>query len=79
MLDAVLRPGISVWQAQAEVDVLTSALRQNAPANPGEGGVVVTPGGVNPEKRNEMIALVLTVTIAVSRRFTFRTRRARFF
>jgi predicted permease len=66
MLDALLRPNVSVRQAQAEVDVLASALRQNSPANPGEGGVVLTPGGTNPEKRREMIALVVTVTIAVS-------------
>jgi macrolide transport system ATP-binding/permease protein len=70
MLDALLRPGISARQAQAEVDVLASALRQsapaNAPVNPGDGGVVVTPGGFNPEKRREMIAVVLAVTIAVS-------------
>ena len=33
---------------------------------PGEGGVLVTLGGFNPDKRKEMIALVLTVTIAVS-------------
>ena len=50
MLDARLRPGISVRQAQAEVDVLANALRQSVPANPGEGGVVVTPGGDNPRK-----------------------------
>src|SRR5439155_20709909 len=66
MLDALLRPGVSARQAQAEVDVLASAQRQSARANPGEGGVVVTPGGFNPEKRREIIALVLTVTIAVS-------------
>ena len=66
MLDALMRPGTSVQRAQAEVDVLTNALRQNAPPSPGEGGVVVTPGGFNPEKRKEMIALVFTVTIAVS-------------
>ncbi|MCU1237036.1 MAG: hypothetical protein JWP63_5003, partial [Candidatus Solibacter sp.] len=65
-VDALLRPGITARQAQAEVDVLVSAMRQNAPANPGEGGVVVTPGGDNPEKRKEMMALVAAVTIAVS-------------
>jgi predicted permease len=65
-LDALLGPGISARQAQAEVDVLASALRQSAPASPGEGGVVVTPGGANPEKRKEMIALALTATVAVS-------------
>ncbi len=66
MLGARLRPGLTARRAQAELDVLSSAMRRNAPANPGEGGVIVTPGGSNPEKRKEMIALVLAVTIAVS-------------
>jgi macrolide transport system ATP-binding/permease protein len=66
MLDALMRPGISARQAQAEVDVLASALLQSAPAHPGDGGVVVTPGGFNPDKRKEMLALVVAVTIAVS-------------
>jgi hypothetical protein len=51
MLAAVLRPGISARQSQAEVEVLSIALRDQAPKNPGEGGIVVTPGGSNPEKR----------------------------
>jgi cell division protein FtsX len=66
MLDALLRPGISARQAQAEVDVLTGALRQSSPANPAEGVVVVTPGGGNPDKGKELLALALTATIAVS-------------
>jgi predicted permease len=66
MLDARLRPGTSPQQAQAELDVLTNAFRQGVPATPEEGGVVVTAGGDNPEKRKEMIALALIVTVAVS-------------
>jgi hypothetical protein len=39
MLDALLRPGIPIRQAQAEMDVLASDLRQSAPPNAGDGGV----------------------------------------
>lgn len=70
MVDAVLAPGISAQQAQAEVKVLanglTSTIRQSAPGKESEGSVVVTPGGFNPDKRREMLAAVAAVTIAVS-------------
>jgi predicted permease len=66
MLDALLQPGTSLRQAQAEIDVLANALRQDAPLVPGEGGVRLTPGGENPEKRKEILAMVLAVTAAVS-------------
>ncbi len=66
MLDALLQPGIPLRQAQAEIEVLANALRQGAPLAPSEDGVRLTPGGENPEKRNEILAMVLAVTIAVS-------------
>ena len=46
--------------------MLASALQGTVPAIPGEGGVDVTPGGGVRGKRAEMIAMILTVTIAVS-------------
>ncbi len=66
MLEGALRLGISSQQAQGEVNVLARAQQQSVPAIPGDGGIVVTPGGFNPDKRREMIAMVVAVTIAVS-------------
>jgi predicted permease len=66
MLNALLGNDISVRQSQAEVDVLASALRRSAPVDASEGGVVLTPGGFNPDKRKEMLALAMTVILAVS-------------
>jgi putative ABC transport system permease protein len=66
MPDARLRPNVTVRQAQAEVDVLSNALRRTRHANSADGGVFVSLGGANPEKQKELIALALTVVIAVS-------------
>jgi predicted permease len=66
MLGAVVKPGVPLKQAQAETDLLAGDLQRIAPAIPGETGVLVTPGGANPDKRKEMIALAAAVTVAVS-------------
>lgn len=63
---ARLRPGVTARQAQAEIDVLSSALRRARPANPADGGVFVSPGGGLPGKRRSLAALALAVIIAVS-------------
>jgi len=70
MLDARLRPGIPIRQAEAELEVLATAVRQEQPAIAGESGgaikVMLTPGGVNPIKAKSLLAIVITTVIAVS-------------
>jgi predicted permease len=63
MVDALLRPGVTVRQAQAEMDVLASALHTTMPEN---RGVLVSAGGANPEVRKERAAALLAVILAVS-------------
>jgi predicted permease len=63
---ARLRPGVTARQAQAEIDVLSSALRRARPADPADGGVFVSPGGALPGKVRSLAALALAVVIAVS-------------
>src|SRR6185295_541377 len=57
MVDARLRPGVSARQAQAEVDLLSSALRPTQSTNLADRGVIVSPGGVNPHKQRDLAAL----------------------
>ena len=57
MPEARLRPGVTLREAQAEVNVLWSQLRRTRPANPADGGVLLSPGGANPEKQKELVAL----------------------
>jgi len=66
MTAAWLRAGVTARQAQAEMDVLAPALQTAQPAIAQADGVLVTPGGVNPRKRRELLALVVAVTLAVS-------------
>ncbi|PYT24845.1 MAG: hypothetical protein DMG57_27185, partial [Acidobacteria bacterium] len=66
MVEAWLRPHVTARQAQAEVDVLSNALRRTKPANLANEGVFVSPGGVNPKKQRELIALAFAVILAVS-------------
>jgi len=66
MVDARLRRGVTVRQAQAEMDVLTSALRQSRPASPADGSVLVSSGGVNTEKRNSAALMAFGIIVAVS-------------
>jgi len=66
MVEAWLQPNVTTRQAQAEIDVLSSALRRTKPANLADEGVFVSPGGVNPKKKRELIALALAVILAVS-------------
>jgi predicted permease len=65
-VDALLRPGVTARWAQAEVDVLSSALSRTRPAHPADGGVLVSLGGGNPEKRKELAAMAFAVIITVS-------------
>jgi predicted permease len=60
MLDAWLRPGVTVPQAQAEMDVLTSNLQRV-----GES-LRVSPGGPNPGKVKELKLIALATILAVS-------------
>ena len=55
-----LRPGVSVRQSQAEIDVLARALYAD------DSRVLVTAGGPNPRKRRELLAMVVAITAAVS-------------
>lgn len=70
MLDARLRPGVPVRQAEAELEVLATTLQQAKPTTADESGatgnMVLTPGGVNPVKAKELLAIMITVVIAVS-------------
>jgi predicted permease len=70
MLAARIRPSVPVQQATAELEVLASTLRQAQPAIAGEsvgtGNMTLTPGGVNPIKAKALLAIVITVVIAVS-------------
>ncbi len=66
MLDAVLRPGVTASQAQAEVEVLANARGRTQSANPVEGKVMVTAGLGNPRKRKQLLTLAATVTLAVA-------------
>ena len=66
MVEAWLQPNVTTRQAQAEVDVLSSALRRTKPANLADEGIFVSPGGVNPKKQRELLALALGVILAVS-------------
>jgi predicted permease len=69
-LDARLRPGVSIRQAEAELEVLVATMRQAHPAAADEGGgtghMTLTPGGVNPIKAKSLLAIVITAVIAVS-------------
>ena len=70
MLDARLERGVPRQQVQAEADVLARALQQTEPPIPGErgamGGMLLTPGGVNPIKAKSLMAIVIATVIAVS-------------
>ena len=66
MLDALLRPGIPLQPGPGRNRRARQRTSAGRAGNPGEDGVRVTPGGENPEKRKEMLAMVLAVTIAVS-------------
>ena len=66
MLDAVLRPGVSASRAQAEVEVLANPPTRTRSADPAEGKVMVTAGLGNPRKRQQLLALAATVTLAVA-------------
>ena len=55
-----LRPGMSVRQSQAEIDVLARALYTD------DSRVLITAGGPNPRKRRELMAMMVAVTAAVS-------------
>jgi predicted permease len=64
---ARLRPGVTARQAQAEIDVLSKAVRQSRPANPSSGRMVVSEYGLrDPRKRNSFFAVVLAVMTTVS-------------
>jgi predicted permease len=63
MLEAWLRPGVSVRQSQAEIDVLAKAFVRSAR---GDSRIVISEGGPNPRKRREIMAMVAAVTAAVS-------------
>ncbi len=65
MFGATLREGVSVQQAQAEMEVLARALLAGQQGRP-DSGVMVSSGPANPEKRKEILAMVVTITIAVS-------------
>ncbi len=66
MLDAVLRPDVSASRAQAEVEVLANPPTRTRSADPAEGKVMVTAGLGNPRKRQQLLALAATVTLAVA-------------
>jgi predicted permease len=66
MLDAVLQPGVTPRQAQSEVEVLLAARRRTKSDDPTEGSLRVTPGGGNPGKRRQLLALAVTITLAVA-------------
>ena len=70
MLDARLRPGDPVRNAESELQVLDAALRQAQPSALVEGGeagaMTLTPGGVNPIKAKSLLAMVIAVVLAVS-------------
>jgi predicted permease len=62
-VDALLSPGVTVRRAQADVDVLASALHSGEQT---AEGVVVSSGGPNPDKRRAGYAMALGVLVAVS-------------
>ncbi len=66
MLDAVLRPGTTASQAQAQMDVIAKERGRTRSADPSEGNFVVTPGGGNPRKRRQLLAMGVTVTLSVA-------------
>ena len=66
MVEAWLRPGITARKAQAEANILASALRGNKPLDLRDEGVFISPGGVNPRKTKELIELAFAAILAVS-------------
>ena len=66
-VDARLRHGVMLQQAQAEMDVLSAALGRDKGANSSVIGILVSLGGpVNPQKRREVITAIIAVILAVS-------------
>jgi len=67
IVDARLRPGVSLRQAQAEMDVLSSSIEQSKPGRPAGTDISVTAGGaINPQKRIELATALTAVVLAVS-------------
>lgn len=67
-LDARLQLDVTVRQAQAELDVLSRVLLQSKPITQQmeREGVFLSPGGDNPQKHKELVALAVAVMTAVS-------------
>lgn len=70
-LDARLEPSVTPSQAQVELNVLSSARLRSAPLPDNSAArqsesVVVSPGGDNPQKHKELLALAITAVTAVS-------------
>jgi len=64
---ARLEPGVSARQAQAEVDILSSALRQTRPSMPAGSGVAVSGHGLrDPKQRNSFFTAAFAVIATVS-------------
>ena len=66
-VDARLRHGVTLQQAQAEMDVLSAAFGRGKTAKSAGIGILISLGGpVNPQKRREVITAVVAVILAVS-------------
>lgn len=71
MLAARLRPQVDLSRAQAELEVMATALRDRRHASSSDrdrlwGTMTLTPGGVNPGKAKSLLAIVIAVVAAVS-------------
>jgi predicted permease len=67
IVEARLRRGATLQQAQAEMDVLSSAVDRGRAASSPDAGILVSAGGsINPQKRREILTAIIAVIVAVS-------------